>query len=171
MTTAYKPAILASFLLTSALGASFIFFYWQAKVLTEIGVRNGILFVGLMACIHAIGLLLYERQLQAIAAPATNSPIQPSQLKISSSIGQSIKAAIWQQVILLVLTVLILDGGQIFQMTVIAAIAHWITIAAISVRRRSKPTQVDLAVIKFGFIPMILIVGRMAPWIHQALNR
>ena len=60
--------------------------------------------------------------------------------------------ALAQQSVLLGITVLLLDGLILFRFCLVAAIAHWVLIAIIFVRRSSSPTKMDVALLKFGFL-------------------
>lgn len=57
-----------------------------------------------------------------------------------------------QQLVVLVMSSLILDGGVIFQVFSYAALAYWVCIAIILIRRRRQLTPVDRIVIRIGFL-------------------
>src|SRR5208282_284166 len=57
---------------------------------------------------------------------------------------------------------LILDGGQIFRYCAVAAMASWVCTLVILLRRPKHPTNVDLAIVRFGFwlaIPLLPVIG------------
>jgi len=40
----------------------------------------------------------------------------------------------------------------------------------IIIRRPANPTRFDLAVIKYGFVPLLFIVGQMAQVVHRMIG-
>jgi hypothetical protein len=65
--------------------------------------------------------------------------------------------ALVQQAIVLFLSALILDGGDVFHTCLGALAAFWIGAAIIGVRRPQTPTRLDLALIRFGYIPLCIL--------------
>lgn len=65
--------------------------------------------------------------------------------------------AIAQQMPLLVFSALILDGGVLFRVVLVATIAFWCFILVFMARRRDKPTNVDTLFIKYGIWVLFLI--------------
>lgn len=71
--------------------------------------------------------------------------------------GSDYALAIAQQGFLLLLTALLLDGGFMFRVCCVAAIAHWIAILVVRGRRPAEPTTLDVGVLKFGFLFCFLL--------------
>jgi hypothetical protein len=69
---------------------------------------------------------------------------------------EAIRSALIQQVLILGLTSMVLDGGGLFLICFYATIGFWIGVAIIRFRRPT-PTAIDLAVINFGSIPLCLV--------------
>jgi hypothetical protein len=67
-----------------------------------------------------------------------------------------IKSAAIQQVLVLVLASMILDGGVVAATCFFAAVGFWAGVFVIRLRRRS-PTRVDLAVIEGEYIVLCVI--------------
>ena len=65
--------------------------------------------------------------------------------------------AVIQQVPLLVLGALILDGGQIFRLIAIATTAFWVMALLILFRRFGRATNSDILLVKWGIWPLLLI--------------
>jgi len=170
MTAIQKTTLATSFVLTSGIGCAFVYLYWSAEGAATIGVGRAVAFVAIMACVHAIGYLLYQQQSQVATSPESESSIQISMPKVADSYREPIKVAVVQQIIFLVLTALLLDGGQTFRACCITAIVHWVCIAMILVRRPIHPTRIDILLIKYGFLPLAFVVGRMAPFIHNLIG-
>jgi len=67
------------------------------------------------------------------------------------------------QAVLAVLTALMLDSGQIHREFWVAMLCQWSTVFMILVRRPMAPTKLDLAVVRYGIIPLLLIVAIVGP--------
>ena len=70
--------------------------------------------------------------------------------------------AIAQQVPVLCLSALLLDGGVVYRRVTIAMVAYWCFVAVFLVRRRDRPTNVDGLFIKYGIWPLIVVVNLAA---------
>jgi hypothetical protein len=57
-----------------------------------------------------------------------------------------------QQLVVLGMASLILDGGMILQVFSYAAVAYWVCVAVIMIRRRRQLTPIDKIVIRIGFL-------------------
>lgn len=57
-----------------------------------------------------------------------------------------------QQLIVLGVASLILDGGMVLRMFSYAALAYWACVAIIWIRRRRQLTKIDRIVIRIGFL-------------------
>ncbi len=75
----------------------------------------------------------------------------------------AIRIALLQEIPLLALASLILDGGGMFRVLSVAVLSHWAAILFILGRRPRSPTRLDLALIRFGFWSMPIIIGMVAP--------
>ena len=62
-----------------------------------------------------------------------------------------------QQAVVLLLTSMVLDGGDIFNMCLIALVAFWVGALIIGVRRPQTPTRSDLVFIRFGYFPLCVL--------------
>jgi hypothetical protein len=172
-----KAAIVTSFVLTSALGASFVFWYWSDRGLDSVAVVRAVLFVTIIGVVHVVAFRAYAAQhapaAQLAAAddlPAASPTRTGSLSSLSPMYRPAIKLAILQRVILLILSSLLLDFGQTFRVCAVAAIAHWIVIAIIVARRPASPTGLDLGIIRWGFVPLCIVVGRLAPFVQALVD-
>lgn len=66
----------------------------------------------------------------------------------------AIEMAIAWQLIILLTTALMLDGGMLFRLSLVGAGAHWALILICLVRRPETPTRMDLGFIRFGYVPV-----------------
>jgi len=112
--------------------------------------------------VHAVGYGLYRRQELRTAAKNEYASLQRGSTEsIRDPYRCAIKAAIIQQIAILTLTATILDGGFVFRVACISTIAHWTSIGLILFRRLNARTKFDLIVIKYGFLPISFIAGRI----------
>ena len=79
----------------------------------------------------------------------SNAPTSPYRAAITS--------AIVQQVIVLVLASLILDGGDLLMFCLVACLAFWVGVAFVRVRRGSTPTKTDLILIRSSYLLLCII--------------
>jgi hypothetical protein len=86
-------------------------------------------------------------------------------LPISASYRRAVFEALALQVILGILAMMVLDGGHIAHTTGIAVLAFWTGAAVIIFRRPTTPTPTDLWLIRFGFLPLIVVTFALAEWI------
>jgi hypothetical protein len=102
-----------------------------------------------------------HRSFRLTATPSDDLASQPL-FAAREKFSHAIVIALAQQVPVLILAALILDGGLILRFCGIAAIAAWVFTLTILLRRPKEPTNIDLAVIKYSFWPamlLILVVG------------
>jgi hypothetical protein len=80
----------------------------------------------------------------------------------SAQYCNAIELAAGQQFIALLATGFLLDGGQMLRVALFAAVAHWVVILTIILRRRLSPSRFDLGIIRFGFVPVGIAAGIIA---------
>jgi len=56
------------------------------------------------------------------------------------------------------MSLLLLDGGQVFQLWAITMAAYWIGVIVIMARRPANPTRLDLFLIRWAF-PFLFILA------------
>jgi len=78
---------------------------------------------------------------------------------ISDSYRQPIFDALKLQVIIGVLSLMILDGGQCGQICGAALLAFWGGAAVLIWRRPQTPTKTDLQLLRFGYLPIVIFAG------------
>ena len=71
---------------------------------------------------------------------------------VRGSYSDSLKLSVLIQLPLFVFAALLLDGGQMLRYGEIAAAGYWVGAVLIMVRRPKSPTQVDLDLVKYGFV-------------------
>ncbi len=78
-------------------------------------------------------------------------------LPISPKYDSPIFEAAALQILLGLLSALIIDEGTVAQICGIALIAFWAGAAVLIWRHRESPTRVDLGLIRFGYLPVIVL--------------
>lgn len=155
-----KWQLAASFIICTACGALFIFTYW-GEYSVSVAVGRSALFVLVLAAVHLGGFALYARQFQPATA-RVDSPVEPAAEGGSPSF---LSVVLLQQIPILVLASLMLDGGGTFRRCCVVAIAHWAVIGVILMRRRR--TRIDMFIVRWGFFPIAMLVGLMARLVIQ----
>jgi hypothetical protein len=86
-------------------------------------------------------------------------------LPISSAYRKAIFDALILQIVLGILSAMILDGGVCAQICGVALLAFWAGAAVLIYRRSQSPTEIDILLIRFGYIPVLIIAGVLIPMI------
>jgi hypothetical protein len=149
-------------LLISIAGAVLIFIAWSSQQQPETGICRAAIFVVVMAAVSAAGYLLYVNQ----ATPKEAAPCVGWRVYLPA-----LRMAIIQQLIFLVLGALMLDMRQARHVCMVATVAHWATILIVIYRRPRVPTKADLMVIRWGYVPIMLVVATIGPLIWARLER
>ena len=77
----------------------------------------------------------------------------------------AIISALVQQCLVIVLSLMILDGGVIAQICLHAFAGFWGGAGLLIVRRGAAMNRLDLALIRFGFIPVCIMSFFLSHWI------
>lgn len=156
-----KWQLAASFIFCTACGGLFIYTHWGVENVS-LAVGRTALFVLVLAALHLGGFALYARQFQSATVPldATASVDAPAVPTAQDGFPAFLRVVLLQQIPLLFLTALLLDGGGTFRRYCVGAIAHWAVIAIIRARRRH--TRLDMIIVRWGFIPIVILVGLTA---------
>jgi hypothetical protein len=83
---------------------------------------------------------------------------------ISPAYDRVIRKTLIAQVIVGVLAALMLDGGTTARVVGVAVLAFWLCAVVVILRRPHEPTKFDLAIIHWGFWPVLVIAA-----VRQAL--
>ena len=89
----------------------------------------------------------------------------------SSDYNAAFKTGLLIQAVFAVATALVMDSGQIHRAFWVAIICQWAMVWMILFRRPMNPTRLDLLIVRYGIIPMILIVVGCGPWVLSQLGR
>jgi len=86
-------------------------------------------------------------------------------LPISEAYDSPIIDAVAIQIVLGLLSLLILDGGTTARVCGMALVAFWSGVAVQICRNPRSPSRVDLQLIRFGYLPVVVIAFFLAQWI------
>jgi hypothetical protein len=86
-------------------------------------------------------------------------------LPISPRYDSPIFEAVTLQIVLGLLSLLILDGGRVAQLCGIAVVSFWTGAAVLIWRHPQSPSRADLELIRFGYLPVVVLVFLLAGWI------
>lgn len=88
-------------------------------------------------------------------------------LPISPRYDSPIFEAVGLQVVLGLLSLLILDGGQTAQVCGIALFAFWGGVMVLIGRHPHSPSRMDLQAIRLGYLPVLVIAFFLVGWIWR----
>lgn len=86
-------------------------------------------------------------------------------LPISPAYRKPVFQAVALQVVIGLFSLMILDGGTTAQICGIALVAFWGGAVVLIWRRPQSPTQTDLALIRFGYLPLTMLAFFLAHFI------
>lgn len=86
-------------------------------------------------------------------------------LPISKAYDRPIFEAVGLQLLVGLLSLLILDGGTVARICGMALVAFWFGAALLIYRRPLSPSKLDLLVIRFGYLPLVVIAFFLVQWI------
>ena len=81
-----------------------------------------------------------------------STPIAPA-----SPYRTAITSTVVQQVIVLVLAAMLLDGGDLLMFCLVACLAFWVGVTFIRVHRGQTPTKMDLILIRSSYLLLCII--------------
>jgi hypothetical protein len=88
----------------------------------------------------------------------------------SPQYNTALKTALLLQAVIAVLTALALDLGQMQRAFWVAFLCQWAMVWIILLRRPSRPTRLDLAIVRYGIVPLLIIVVITGPWLLRLLG-
>jgi hypothetical protein len=78
---------------------------------------------------------------------------------ISPAYDRVIRNSLVMQVVVGILAALTLDGGITARVVGVAVLAYWLCAVIVIMRRPHEPTRLDLAIIHWGFWPVLAIAA------------
>jgi hypothetical protein len=86
-------------------------------------------------------------------------------LPISPKYDSPIFEAVALQIVLGFLGFLVMDGGGVAQICGIALVAFWGGAVVLIWRHPQSPSRLDIELIRFGYLPLIVIAYLLSCWI------
>jgi hypothetical protein len=86
-------------------------------------------------------------------------------MRIATSYWRPLLDGLALQLVLLVLSGLLLDGGLTVEISLIAWAAFWCGIVVMLCHRPDRPTRFDLWVLRWGYLPLMLVVQAVARYV------
>lgn len=74
------------------------------------------------------------------------------------------------QAVLAIVTALFLDFGQTHRAFWVACLCQWAMVWIMLCQRPMHPTRLDLSLVRFGIVPLLLIVAGAGPWFLRLLG-
>jgi hypothetical protein len=153
--------LLFSWLLTSAIGAVYLYFSWLAKGSQIHATTRALAFIAIMGCVHFVGYCAYEKQ---------HFGYRWFAVLLAPEYKPALKSSVIQQLCALVLSALTLDFGLLLRCCLISVLAYWLVAALIVTRRPSMPTAVDVHLIRYGFLPIFIAVAIVGPVVWRGFG-
>ena len=105
--------------------------------------------------------------------PSAKMTVQPADAKssfknwkdYSLEYKSAFKVALLIQGVLAVLTLLVLDYGQMHRAFWVSFLCQWAMVIIILLRRPMNPTRLDLAIVRYGVVPIFILIVNAGPWL------
>jgi len=88
----------------------------------------------------------------------------------SPEYNAAFKTALLMQAVLAVVTALVLDFGQTHRAFWVAFLCQWAMVWIMLFRRPMQPTRFDLAIVRYGIVPLLFFVAGAGPWFLRLLG-
>ena len=89
-------------------------------------------------------------------------------MKLSDKYWAAIKVSLAFQIFLCLLTLLITDFGQTFQIWAITMAAYWVGVIVIAMRRPTDPTRLDIFLVQWSFPFLFILAIPLTTYIWKA---
>jgi hypothetical protein len=183
LTLGERIAFTVSLLLTCTGGGALILHYGLLRSTPKSAAVRALLYVAIMGAVHVAGFRFYKLQGTrpqkdhdgTLSDPVVDDALEfagwhkSAQARVSIGVDD-VRFAVILQIIFLFLTALMLDGGNLFRVCGIAVIAHWLIGGWILATRQSAATRLDRWIIRYGFPPLIVLVGALAPVVWRIIG-
>jgi hypothetical protein len=80
---------------------------------------------------------------------------------------QAFRFSLFQQVPCAILTALMLDGGRMVRICLMAMLAYWAAVAWLLVRRPIRKGTTDLVFVRWGFLPIFVASLMLAAFLKR----
>jgi hypothetical protein len=155
-----RRAIAISFGVIGLLGGLFIFLHGSRGSI-PMAVGRSVLFILIMAGFHDVSFHLWKRQQAKALANQTEADVRLQQ-DSAKSLRSAIKDGLIIQLILILLTSMVLDGGLVHWLCLCAIVGYWIGVGLVLLRRHSSPAWSDLFYFRWGPLGLTLFSHPLA---------
>lgn len=100
---------------------------------------------------------------KADCAPQRTGAPRPNWMNYSNKYHGAFRVGLTIQMSLAALTALVLDLGFMHRAFWVAVVCQWAMAWMILFRRPTNPTQLDLAIVRYGIIPLFAAVAGLGP--------
>jgi TatA/E family protein of Tat protein translocase len=100
-----------------------------------------------------------------------NTIPEQSEFKLSPLFWPALRFGIIVQAILGVLTALMLDTGESFNVFKVAFLGHWLGIFLLFARRPLSPTKTDIVFIRWGTPLLMMAIALVAPFVWTIIGK
>ena len=90
--------------------------------------------------------------------------------RLSRQYGAAFQLALFQQALVFSASAVVLEWPRASLFALVATVGHWLTLVGIVIRRPELPTKGDLLVFRFGFVPVLVMTGLLAPLVWQVVG-
>jgi len=89
----------------------------------------------------------------------------------SSAYNRAMLMGLMIQGVLGILTLLMLDLGHMHRAFWVSMLCQWATVFLLLVRRPMQPTMLDLAIVRYGIVPLFVIISEFGPIFLRIIGR
>lgn len=104
----------------------------------------------------------YESPQTSATEGMEGQPTKRKRLDYSPKYNKAFLTGILIQAVLAIVTALVLDGGQTHRAFWVAFLCQWAMTWILLFRRPLEPTKLDLAIVRFGIVPIMLMIQYVA---------
>ena len=104
------------------------------------------------------------------AETAVAKPSAKNWKDYSQEYNSAFKVGLLIQGLLAVLTLLVLDYGQTHRAFWVSFLCQWAMVWIILLRRPTHPTRLDLAIVRYGIGPSLILIVCAGPWVLRMLD-
>lgn len=97
--------------------------------------------------------------------------ISVTDIPVKSDYISALRTSLWQQLPLFVLCVLMLDRGRTLRLCLIAMLGYWLFTMVCLTRGHRQTDHVGLWFVRWGFIPLFVVILSLNGWIHPLAVR
>ena len=97
-------------------------------------------------------------------------PSRKDWTRYSPEYNAALKTGLLIQAVLAVATALVLDFGQTHRAFWVAFLCQWAMVWIMLFRRPNNPTWFDLLLVRYGIVPLLIIVAGAGPWLLRLLG-